>query len=72
VLVEWFKWYSLPSKREALRSNPSAARKKKKNGEQEGKTDAVWGRRGDTSVRGEDVRKGCRRVNMVEILRTHV
>jgi hypothetical protein len=25
----------------------------------------------DTSGRGEDIRKGCRRVNMVKILHTH-
>jgi hypothetical protein len=26
----------------------------------------------DTSGRGEDIRKGCRRVNVMEILCTHV
>jgi hypothetical protein len=40
--------------------------KKNKNGEQEGKTGPVWGI--GTSGRGKDIRKGCRRVNMVEIL----
>jgi hypothetical protein len=40
-----------------------------KNGEQEGKTGPVW--MGVISGRGEDMGKGCRRVNMVEILRTH-
>jgi hypothetical protein len=41
-----------------------------KNGEQEGKTDHVWWV--GTSGRGEDKRKGCRVMNMVEILCTHV
>jgi hypothetical protein len=40
------------------------------NGEQEGKTGPMG--RGSTRRRGEDIRKGCRRVNMVEILYTHV
>jgi hypothetical protein len=41
-----------------------------KNGEQEGKTGPVWG--AGISGREEDTRKGCRRVNMVEKLSTHV
>jgi hypothetical protein len=40
-----------------------------KNREQEGKTGPVWGL---VPVGREDIRKGCRRVNMVEILCTHV
>jgi hypothetical protein len=40
------------------------------NGEQEGWTDPVW--RVDTSEKREDTRKEYRRVNMVEILSTHV
>jgi hypothetical protein len=39
-------------------------------GEQEGRTGPVWGV--GTSGRREDVGRGCRRVNMVEILCTHV
>jgi hypothetical protein len=39
--------------------------------EQEGRTGPVWWG-ADTSGRGEDVGKGCRRVNMVQILCTHV
>jgi hypothetical protein len=42
-----------------------------KSGEQKGKTDPVCGVVG-SSGRGEDIRKGCRRVNMVEIICTHV
>jgi hypothetical protein len=41
-----------------------------KNGRQEGKTGPVWGV--VTNGRGEDIRKEYKRVNMVEILRTHV
>jgi hypothetical protein len=41
-----------------------------KNREQEVKLVPVWGV--GTSGRGEDIRKGCRRVNMVDILYTHV
>jgi hypothetical protein len=41
-----------------------------KMGEQEGRTCPFWGV--DTSERGEDVGKGCGRVNMVQILSTHV
>jgi hypothetical protein len=41
-----------------------------KNEEQEGKTGLVWGV--GTNGREEDIRKGCRSVNMVEILCTHV
>jgi hypothetical protein len=37
---------------------------------QEGRTGPVWGV--GTSARREDRREGCRRVNMVEVLRTHV
>jgi hypothetical protein len=41
-----------------------------KNEGQEDKTGPVWGL---VPVAGEkDIRKGCRRVNMVEILYTHV
>jgi hypothetical protein len=40
-------------------------------GKQEGRIDPVWGRAG-TSRKGEDVGKGCRRVNVVPILCTHV
>jgi hypothetical protein len=39
-----------------------------KNGGQEGKTGPVWGLVGGR----EDIRKGCRKVNVVEILCTHV
>jgi hypothetical protein len=39
-------------------------------GKQECKTGPVWWV--STSGRGEDARKGCRRVNMVEILFTYV
>jgi hypothetical protein len=39
-----------------------------KNGEQEGKTGPVWGW---YQWEGENVGKGCRRVNMVEIVCTH-
>jgi hypothetical protein len=39
-----------------------------KNGEQEGKTGPVWGV--GTSERRKDLRKGCMRVNVVEILCT--
>jgi hypothetical protein len=40
-------------------------------GEQEGRTSPVWVGRGvGTSMRGEDVEKGCRRVNIVQILCT--
>jgi hypothetical protein len=40
-----------------------------KNGEQEGETDPVWGL---VPMGGEeDVRKGCRRGNVVKILYTH-
>jgi hypothetical protein len=42
-----------------------------KNREQEGRTDSMGGG-GGTSGKGEDIRKGCRTVNMVEILGTHV
>jgi hypothetical protein len=38
-----------------------------KNTEQEGKTGPVWGM---VPVGGEDIRKRCRRVNVVEILCT--
>jgi hypothetical protein len=38
----------------------------KKKGEQEGKIGTVWG--GGISGRGKDIRKGCRRVHMVEKL----
>jgi hypothetical protein len=41
-----------------------------KNGEQEGKTGPIWG--AGTSGKGEDIRKGCRRMNMVEILCIYV
>jgi hypothetical protein len=41
-----------------------------KNREQEGRTDPVL--EVGTSGRGEDVGKGCRRVNTVQILHTHV
>jgi hypothetical protein len=41
-----------------------------KNGGQKGKTGPVWGV--GTSGREEDIRKGCRKVKMVEILSTHV
>jgi hypothetical protein len=41
-----------------------------KNREKEGKIGPVWGV--GTSEEGEDIRKGCRRVNMVEILCTCV
>jgi hypothetical protein len=41
-----------------------------KNGEKEGKTGPFW--EIGTNGRGEDKRKGCKRVNMVEILCTHV
>jgi hypothetical protein len=41
-----------------------------KNREQEGKTGPIW--RVGTNGREEDLEKGCRRVNMVEILCTHV
>jgi hypothetical protein len=40
------------------------------NREQEGKTGPVWG--SGTSWRGEDIRKGNKRMNMVEILRVHI
>jgi hypothetical protein len=40
-----------------------------RNREQEGKTDPVWGV--GTSGRGKDIRRGCRRLNMVGILYTH-
>jgi hypothetical protein len=38
--------------------------------EQEGKTGSVWGV--SISGRGDDIRKGCRRVNILEILCSHV
>jgi hypothetical protein len=41
-----------------------------KKGEKEGKTVSIWGF--GTSGRGEDIRKGYRRVNVVEILCTHI
>jgi hypothetical protein len=41
-----------------------------KNGEQEAKTGPVRGF--GTSGTGEDIRKGCKRVNMVEILCTRI
>jgi hypothetical protein len=41
-----------------------------KNSEQEGKTVPVCGSLHQWE--GEDIRKGCRRVNMVKILCTHV
>jgi hypothetical protein len=41
-----------------------------KNGRQEGKTGLVW--RVGTNGRREGVKKGCRTVNVVEILCTHV
>jgi hypothetical protein len=41
-----------------------------KNGQQEGKTGPVCGL--VLVGGGEDIRKGCRRVNVVEILCTHV
>jgi hypothetical protein len=40
-----------------------------KNGGQEDKTGPVW--RAGTSGKGEDIRKGCRRMNVVEIFCTH-
>jgi hypothetical protein len=40
-----------------------------KNGEQEGKTGPVWGV--GTSGRGKDIKKGYRRVILVEILCTY-
>jgi hypothetical protein len=40
-----------------------------KNGEQEGRIGPVWG---IVPVGWEDTRKGCRTVNIVEILYTHV
>jgi hypothetical protein len=40
-----------------------------KNRGQEGKTGYVWGL---VPLGGEDIRKGCRRVNIVEIVCTHV
>jgi hypothetical protein len=39
-------------------------------GEQEGRTEPVWGN--STSGSGEDVGIGCRRVNIVQKLCTHV
>jgi hypothetical protein len=39
---------------------------KKENREQKGKTCPIWGF--GTSQRGENTRKGCRRLNIVEIL----
>jgi hypothetical protein len=41
-----------------------------KNREQEGKTGPVWGL--ITVRERKDIRKGCGKVNMVEILHTHV
>jgi hypothetical protein len=41
-----------------------------KKGEQEGRTGPVGGV--GTSGKGADIRKGCRRVNVVEILGTYV
>jgi hypothetical protein len=41
-----------------------------KNGEQEGKTVPAWGL--VTAGGEEDIRKGCRMLNVVEILCTHV
>jgi hypothetical protein len=41
-----------------------------KSGEQEGKTGPFWGISNSGKV--EDLRKECRRENMVEILHTHV
>jgi hypothetical protein len=41
-----------------------------KTGEQESETDPAWGF--GSSGRGEDVGKGCRRVNMVQTLCTQV
>jgi hypothetical protein len=41
-----------------------------KNGEQEGKTGSGWGI--GTSGSGEGIKKGCKRVNMMEMLCTHV
>jgi hypothetical protein len=41
-------------------------------GEQEGGTGLALGAWFGTSQRGEEVGKGCRRVNMVQILCTHV
>jgi hypothetical protein len=38
--------------------------------EEEGRTGPAWGV--GTGRRGEKVRRGCRRVNMVQILCTHV
>jgi hypothetical protein len=43
---------------------------KNKNREQESKIGSVWGV--ETSRSGEDIRKGCRRVNIVEILCIYV
>jgi hypothetical protein len=40
-----------------------------KNGEQEGKTGPVWRL---VYWEGEDIRKECRRMNVVEILCTHI
>jgi hypothetical protein len=41
-----------------------------KNRDQEGKTGPVWGV--GSSGKEEDIRKVCRRVNVVEIFSTHV
>jgi hypothetical protein len=41
-----------------------------KNSEQEGKTGPVWGDWYQWEV-GRNIRKGCRKVNVVEILCTH-
>jgi hypothetical protein len=40
--------------------------------EEEGKTGPVWAGVGGTSGSGEGLRKGCRSVNMVEIVCTQV
>jgi hypothetical protein len=41
-------------------------------GEQEGRTYSVWDEGVGTRRRGEDMEKGCRKVNMMQILCTHV
>jgi hypothetical protein len=41
-------------------------------GEQEGKTGPAWGEGGWYQWEEEDVGKGCKRVNMVQILCAHV
>jgi hypothetical protein len=40
--------------------------------EQEGRTGSAWGRVGVGTIGGEDGRERCRRINMVQIIYTHV